>query len=419
MPASDIASVLTQVHYRHPELTKRQVQTLVHHYKGLAPKKDKFTFNDGQERDLINIQGTIPVPYRGQNYNIPVSLYLLDTHPYHAPLCYVKPTPDMQVKVSKHVDAAGKIYLPYLHEWAHPASDLVGLVQICIVTFSEQPPVYAKPKQPAGLPYPMQPGQGYPGPGQQQGYPAYPPQPQGGGYPPAYPPAPGGGYQPAYPPQPGYGGAQGAGGPGYPPYPPQAGGGGYPPYPTPGGGYPQPQPVGRQDSMTGTVTAEHLTASIRSAVEDKVRRGLREQVEEKSAEMQVLKRTGEELGQGQSRLKELVERMKREEEELDRDTAILEQKKTELETLQERAAEQEPLNPDDAVEAGAPLFRQLTNAYSEENAVEDALYFLGRALGEGVLDCDGYLKQVRVLSRRQFLLRETMNRCRGKAGLSV
>ena len=86
-------------------------------------------------------------------------------------------------------------------------------------------------------------------------------------------------------------------------------------------------------------------------------------------------------------------------------------------------------------QAGAPLFRQLTTAYSEENAVEDALYFLGRALGEGVLDCDGYLKQVisseieiplsffffqvRVLSRRQFLLRETMDRCRRKAGLSV
>ena len=83
--------------------------------------------------------------------------------------------------------------------------------------------------------------------------------------------------------------------------------------------------------------------------------------------MQVLKRTGEELSQGQSRLKELVERMKREEEELDRDTAILEQKKvalfycssvtsvtpfyqTELETLQERAAEEEPIDPDDAVE---------------------------------------------------------------------
>ena len=43
--------------------------------------------------------------------------------------------------------------------------------------------------------------------------------------------------------------------------------------------------------------------------------------------MQVLKRTGEELSQGQSRLKGLVEKMKREEGELDRDTAILHQKK--------------------------------------------------------------------------------------------
>merc|ERR1719210_1039313 len=138
--------------------------------------------------------------------------------------------------------------------------------------------------------------------------------------------------------------------------------------------------------------------------------------EEKNAEMQVLKRTGEELSQGQSRLKEMVEK---EEEEVDRDTAILQQKKSELETLQERAAEEESLDPDEAVEAGAPLFRQLTTAYSEENAVEDALYFLGRALSNGALDCEGYLKQVRVLSRRQFLLRETMDRCRRKANLPV
>jgi ESCRT-I complex subunit TSG101 len=35
----------------------------------------------------------------------------------------------MQIKVSKHVDASGKIYLPYLHEWSYPNSDLVGLIQ--------------------------------------------------------------------------------------------------------------------------------------------------------------------------------------------------------------------------------------------------------------------------------------------------
>ena len=62
-------------------------------------------------------------------YNIPVALWILDTHPIHAPLCYVRPTPDMQIKVSQHVDGNGKIYLPYLHEWDAANSDILGLVQ--------------------------------------------------------------------------------------------------------------------------------------------------------------------------------------------------------------------------------------------------------------------------------------------------
>ena len=73
-------------------------------------------------------------------YNIPVALWILDTHPIHAPLCYVRPTPDMQIKVSQHVDGNGKIYLPYLHEWDAANSDILGLVQMCIITFGEQPP---------------------------------------------------------------------------------------------------------------------------------------------------------------------------------------------------------------------------------------------------------------------------------------
>ena len=168
MPATNtetlISSALSKVKHRNPEQTKRDVLGALHHYRGkltqqrwkhsselillsgLIPKPDKFIFNDGANRDMINIFGTIPVPYKGQNYNIPVSLWLLETHPYHAPICYVKPTSDMQIKVSQHVDQSGKIYLPYLHEWNHSKSDILGLIQILIVTFSEQPPVYSRAK---------------------------------------------------------------------------------------------------------------------------------------------------------------------------------------------------------------------------------------------------------------------------------
>lgn len=41
----------------------------------------------------------------------------MDTHPNNAPICYVKPTSDMRIKVSMYVDHNGQIYLPYLHDW--------------------------------------------------------------------------------------------------------------------------------------------------------------------------------------------------------------------------------------------------------------------------------------------------------------
>lgn len=55
----------------------------------------------------------------GNVYNIPVCLWLLDTYPYNPPICFVKPTSAMMIKTGKHIDANGKIYLPYLHEWKH------------------------------------------------------------------------------------------------------------------------------------------------------------------------------------------------------------------------------------------------------------------------------------------------------------
>lgn len=53
----------------------------------------------------------------GNVYNIPICLWLLDSYPYNPPICFVKPTSAMMIKPGKHVDANGKIYLPFLHEW--------------------------------------------------------------------------------------------------------------------------------------------------------------------------------------------------------------------------------------------------------------------------------------------------------------
>ncbi|KAK2100675.1 hypothetical protein P7K49_022023 [Saguinus oedipus] len=92
----------------------------------------------------------------------------------------------MTIKTGKHVDANGKIYLPYLHEWKHkrkcvvslatpthtshsisecgtdtvlvtpkvsPQSDLLGLIQVMIVVFGDEPPVFSRPISTSFPPY--------------------------------------------------------------------------------------------------------------------------------------------------------------------------------------------------------------------------------------------------------------------------
>lgn len=61
---------------------------------------------------------------------------------------------------------------------------------------------------------------------------------------------------------------------------------------------------------------------------------------------------------------------------------------------------------------------RLLNAYAEEAAIEDAIYYIGEALRNGVLDLEVFLKHVRQLSRKQFMLRAIMQKCRQKAGLA-
>ena len=65
------------------------------------------------------------------------------------------------------------------------------------------------------------------------------------------------------------------------------------------------------------------------------------------------------------------------------------------------------------------LLIRLLNAYAEEAATEDAIYYLGEGLRRGVIELDVFLKNVRSLSRKQFMLRALMERCRQQAGLNV
>ncbi|XP_041585692.1 ubiquitin-conjugating enzyme E2 variant 3 isoform X3 [Vulpes lagopus] len=100
-------------------------------------------FKDSSQKDLLNFTGTIPVMYQGNTYNIPIRLWILDSHPFAPPICFLKPTANMGISVGKHVDAKGRIYLPYLQNWSHPKSVIVGLIKEMIAKFQEELPLYS------------------------------------------------------------------------------------------------------------------------------------------------------------------------------------------------------------------------------------------------------------------------------------
>ncbi|XP_005097194.1 tumor susceptibility gene 101 protein [Aplysia californica] len=441
--------------YKHPVDTKTEIINTIKAYRDLRPSLEPFVFNDGTQRELVHLEGTIPVNYRGNVYNIPISIWVLDTHPYNPPMVFVKPTASMQIKPGQYVDANGKVDMPVIRDWRHPTSDLLGLVQILTFTFGEECPVFSRSANqrssnqpltyPGQTPYPSNPAGGMPMPGM----PPYPPAGGVGG--PSYP-----GYPPYSTPS-SYPSGGGGGNPPYPAYPPTSQNNSYPPvyppasantpypshmpsqqppgppYPGSGGGYPpsqyQAQPpyptannVGNSNGLSqltpgGTVTEDDIRASLLSAVEDKMKRRLRETFAQAQAEMDVLTKTQKDLTQGKQKLETIISDLEKEKNEIDRNIRLLREKDTEVKEAVQKMESNEEVDIDEAVVTTTPLYRQLVDAFAEEQAIEDAIYYLGEGLRKNVIELESFLKRVRELSRKQFILRATIQKCREKAGL--
>ncbi|KAK7170137.1 hypothetical protein R3I94_000392 [Phoxinus phoxinus] len=385
MNESSLRKVLSKI-YKYRDLTARELN-VTSHYKDLKPVLDNYVFNDGSTKELLSLTGTVPVNYRGNVYNIPICLWFLDTYPYNPPICFVKPTSAMMIKPGKHVDANGKIYLPYLHEWKAPQSNLLGLIQVMIVVFGEEPPVFSRPST-------------------QATYPAFPAAgPPNTSYMPSTPGVP---YNQGHSANPG--GFQGY------PYPAAASG-----YPSTGSSlYTPASPVTTVGpTRDGTIGEDTIRASLVSAVSDKLRWRMKEEMDRAQAELDALKRTEEDLKRGHQKLEEMVTKLDVEMADVDKNIDSLKLKDEELTVALERMQNQSEDNDlDDVIVPTAPLYKQILNLYAEENAIEDTIFYLGEALRRDVIDLDVFLKHVRLLSRKQFQLRALMQKARKVAGLS-
>ncbi|XP_044281860.1 ubiquitin-conjugating enzyme E2 variant 3 isoform X3 [Varanus komodoensis] len=129
--------------YKFRDLTIEELKTVYELYPNITFAMNTYTFKDGSQKDLLNFSGTVPVKYQGNSYNIPICLWILDSYPFTPPICFLKPTANMGISVGKHIDARGRIYLPYLQNWSHPQSMIIGLLKEMITKFEEELPLYS------------------------------------------------------------------------------------------------------------------------------------------------------------------------------------------------------------------------------------------------------------------------------------
>ncbi|OXB74139.1 UNVERIFIED_CONTAM: hypothetical protein H355_004476 [Colinus virginianus] len=115
--------------YKFRDLTVEEVTAVSRAHPNFSFSMNTYTFKDGSQKDLLNFSGTVPVKY-GNSYNIPIRLWILDSHPFAPPICFLKPTANMGISVGKHVDAHGRIYLPYLQNWSHGVADKIVLLDL-------------------------------------------------------------------------------------------------------------------------------------------------------------------------------------------------------------------------------------------------------------------------------------------------
>ncbi|TPX64834.1 hypothetical protein SpCBS45565_g05586 [Spizellomyces sp. 'palustris'] len=425
--------------YHHRDRVFRDADTVLVNFNGLAPKTDTYTHEDGRTVVLLCLHGTIPIKFRGVTYNIPIAAWVPYTYPAQPPICFVTPTSSMLVRASKHVDLSGKIYHPYLAYW-HMNSEESNILQFMRTLqeiFALEPPVYTKPSNPnppsatpatyppPGYTNPTQPVGGSPQPYpnvNRQNYAQasvnyYPQQAQqqlSMPDPRRHSTPPPGAQPPPVPPPPSYVLTGRAGSPHQQPLPHRSQSTPPPPIPA--------KPLAAAlDGQAYQSALDERTAklnALREAVKDRLRHRQRELNAAIPADIERLLHVNKRLSEGEVSISETIRKLGQEQGNVQNNIELLQQKNKELSESIDALRQQPDVNVDDVVGGSTVVYNQLFELVAEDHAIDDALYYLGKALDAEKIESAAFLKNVRGLAREQFMKRALIKKIRQHAGLT-
>ncbi|KAF2621137.1 UEV-domain-containing protein [Macroventuria anomochaeta] len=142
-------SVLTS-NYTDVNRTYHDATEALSHYPSLSVRTDVYTYENGASNLLLNLSGTLPVTFRGATYGFPVAVWVPYAYPREPPMVYIKPDKDMLVRPGQHVSGDGRVYHPYLAQWAKywGKSTLFDFLAVLRGVFAKEPPVRSRQPQP-------------------------------------------------------------------------------------------------------------------------------------------------------------------------------------------------------------------------------------------------------------------------------
>ncbi|XP_042503653.1 protein ELC-like [Macadamia integrifolia] len=361
-------------------LIRQHLLALIENYPGLQPKTATFTHNDGRTVNLLQAEGTIPMVYGGVVYNIPVVIWLMESYPRHPCCVYVTPTRDMIIKrPHPHVNPSGLVSHPYLQNWIYPSSNLVDLVRNLSHLFGRDPPLYSRPQRPNPNPSPTPPPPRSHSPSLNENSnssssssvarPGIPPRvysssssPYGG----QFPPSP----QRHRPPQ----------------------------QPT----TEDPAEVYRRNSINKLMEKLHDDSEA-------LRKSREAEMEGLFNLQQVLRQRDEHLSKELRKFQGETEGLEQELQMILMDTDLLE---SWLRENEGRVSKAKTVEVEEILEPCDALSKQMLECTASDLAIEDVVYSLDKAVQEGSIPFDQYLRNIRSLSREQFFHRAMASKVR-------
>eukprot|EP01004_Peranema_trichophorum_P004188 NODE_3127_length_1418_cov_40.210039_g2716_i0.p1 GENE.NODE_3127_length_1418_cov_40.210039_g2716_i0~~NODE_3127_length_1418_cov_40.210039_g2716_i0.p1 ORF type:complete len:404 (-),score=62.48 NODE_3127_length_1418_cov_40.210039_g2716_i0:146-1357(-) len=344
---SDLERALHGKAYPHVQRIRTDVLRVLSRFP-LKTLSGNFVEKDGTtHNNLLYLSGTIPISYQNFQYNIPITIWLRYHYPQQPPIFYVTPTPTMMIKQNhRYVDLEGMCYHEYISSWKENTHNLLDLIDKMSIVFSSDPPVYSRP---ASMPYNPSPKQYAPPPSQNLTT-------------------------------------------SYPPVQPNS---------VPLNSFINPNPF-PQDPKTLELNnlRNELTAKIQSLLPDLDTQFNHEYRVLEASQIQLQHTAKEQSLLHSSCLSErdrLVTHLNQ----------LLEDNKDLSSWLSTNSGNKE-IDIDAETNPKSPLALQLYELIAEDLAIEDTIYHLDKQLGEGNLDCETWIKNVRQLGRVQFQARALM-----------